>query len=274
MEQARLNFDATTESEVFAYYTTRARQMAYHGYVWSKHLIPFSGGFITHFEFNGRTFASFFVTADQRGRGSSNEALDVINGAPVITMPDCNIERYLNVKRVTYTCVTGIHDTEEYKMIEQHYGDRRARRSGMLMMNHIDEGLTIMNRCGASRVAQQAYAIHPLIQDDGDLYDNIQNVAARAHPMAVAYALEYRNIANAYLSHKTVDVIALSPLPAVNAMLVADKVQNRKDFELYHKDTHARSSVLDAYFKRWLERLGVSEEAYQSHVGFLKDCHG
>jgi hypothetical protein len=47
-------------------------------------------------------------------------------------------------------------------------------------------------------------------------------------------------------------------------MLIADKIRNRKDFELYHKSTHERSKELDMYFKIWLGTLGVNEERYQA----------
>jgi hypothetical protein len=46
-------------------------------------------------------------------------------------------------------------------------------------------------------------------------------------------------------------------------MLIADKIQNRKDFELYHKDIHERSDELKQYFFNWLWRLGVWEGNYQ-----------
>ena len=49
----------------------------------------------------------------------------------------------------------------------------------------------------------------------------------------------------------------------VNTMLIADKIQNRKDFELYHEKTHERSIELKEYFSNWLERLGVTEDVYQ-----------
>lgn len=48
--------------------------------------------------------------------------------------------------------------------------------------------------------------------------------------------MEYRSTANNYLSFKSAtEQIKLSPITDVNHMLVADKVQNRKDFEIYHK---------------------------------------
>jgi hypothetical protein len=52
-------------------------------------------------------------------------------------------------------------------------------------------------------------------------------------------------------------------------MLIADKVQNRKDFELYHEATHPRSKELAMYFRLWLEKLGVSEENYQQYKEWL-----
>jgi hypothetical protein len=57
--------------------------------------------------------------------------------------------------------------------------------------------------------------------------------------------------------------IPLSPLAAVNTMLVADKIQNRKDFLAQHRANHPRAAELDRYFRLWLERLGVSEETFE-----------
>ena len=52
-------------------------------------------------------------------------------------------------------------------------------------------------------------------------------------------------------------------------MLIADKIQNRKDFQLYHLGTHTRSEQLDQYFKNWLEKLEVSEDFYNETKSFL-----
>jgi hypothetical protein len=53
-------------------------------------------------------------------------------------------------------------------------------------------------------------------------------------------------------------------------MLIADKVQNKADFDLYHRGTHPESAKLEMYFDNWLRRLGVGAQAYQSLVGFAK----
>ena len=85
--------------------------------------------------------------------------------------------------------------------------------------------------------------------------------------------MEYRNIANAHLSHRKIfylDEIKLSPLKIVNDMLIADKIQNRKDFEIYHKNRHKRSEELDCYFRDWLRRLSISEDVYNKIKEILK----
>jgi hypothetical protein len=165
-------------------------------------------------------------------------------------------------------------DDPAYELIRRFYGERRARRSGVRLMNHIDEGLRILDALGAPLEAKRAFCLHPLVQADEDL---VRALAAdgllRApglDPVAVALALEYRSVANEYLSKREVrslEEIRLSPLAEVNAMLVADKVQNRRDFERFHRDTHPRSAELARYFENWLRRLGISEERYRELVG-------
>lgn len=159
---------------------------------------------------------------------------------------------------------------EEYEMIVKFYGTRTAARSGVPLINHIHEGLELLLQLGASRDAMRAYCLHPLLQSDIDLATNVDSFYwCHVVPSVLILAMEYRNIANQYLSHRTIsDIseISLSPLPQVNLMLVADKVQNRKDFLVYHYGTHARSDVLDQYFKNWLSRLQISDTDYHHLV--------
>ena len=133
-------------------------------------------------------------------------------------------------------------------------------------MRHIDHGLKILHHIGASERAQRAYCLHPLVQADSDLAANISRLRDLTDDVEViALALEYRNIANSTLSTRMItgaSEIPLSPLPEVNAMLVADKVQNRKDFIIHHRGEHPRSDALDRYFRLWLERLGIAEARF------------
>lgn len=155
----------------------------------------------------------------------------------------------------------------EYDLIVAHYGDRRAERSQVLLINHIDEGLIILDRIGASTLAKRAFCLHPLLQSDADLAANLEYVVSAVMmdwggPAVIALAIEYRSVANEYLAHCVVRAggIRLSPLEDVNDMLIADKVQNRKDFERYHATTHKNRLRLEEYFNQWCKVLGVDDQ--------------
>ena len=145
----------------------------------------------------------------------------------------------------------------EYKLITEYYGDRVANRSQLPLINHINEGLVILTEIGASEQARKAFCLHPLLQNDNDLIKNYLMVTTHCEAYTVMLVMEYRSVANKYLSDKVnmTTSISLSPLTEVNDMLIADKVQNYKDFTTYHKNTHPRSGELDLYFRRWLNTL-------------------
>lgn len=165
---------------------------------------------------------------------------------------------------------------KHYLAIAEFYGDQTAARSGVPLICHVHEGLTLLDVAGAPLAAKEAFCLHPLLQDDAALAAAMRTGSVfqrwRPDPVPVALAMEYRRVANAYLSHHCEadgDPIALSPLDEVNQMLVADKVQNRKDFERYHRGSHPHSGRLEVYFRNWLRRLGVSEAEYADRVSLL-----
>ena len=163
----------------------------------------------------------------------------------------------------------------EYEAVAEFYGARKARRSDVPLMQHVDQGLTILQALGASERAQRAYCLHPLLQADGDLAETSERGVGTLtdDPAELVLAIEYRNIANATLSPRLIasaDDIPLSPLDEVNDMLRADKVQNWKDFVRHHKGTHPRSVELERYFRLWHSRLGLS----QARVAALVELAG
>lgn len=152
-----------------------------------------------------------------------------------------------------------------YNAIALHYGDKRTKRSGVLLMDHIDQGLTILRAIGATVFAQAGFCLHPILQANKDLTDFWYSAKIRyLEPRAILLAMEYRSAANRWLlpDGPPPRMVLVSPLDDVRNMLIADKVQNRKDFELYHKATHEKSAELDAYFKGWLDNLLVPEHRY------------
>lgn len=167
-----------------------------------------------------------------------------------------------------------------YSAISKFYGDKTAKRSGVRLMNHIDEGLKVFELIcqDDDHHGQMAYCIHPIIQSTNDL---IREMSEETYfgkfgipPKVLMLAMEYRSTANMFLSYK-VDKLTdtelhtiknrCAKMPSLRSMLIVDKVQNYKDFELYHKDTHERSDELTRYFDRWLEILCVSQKTYKRY---------
>ena len=156
-----------------------------------------------------------------------------------------------------------------YRAVSDFYEGKFAARTGLRYMNHIDEGLYVLDAIGAGRAAQQAYCLHPLFQSDPDIAKVTLDLAAQFEKWPLVLVTEYRHIANSYSSRKVIESlekIRVSPLEEVRQMLIADKIQNFKDFELYHKATHPRSEYLNTYFSNWLQRLGVDTSFYRRMV--------
>lgn len=153
-------------------------------------------------------------------------------------------------------------------LIRQVYGDDVVKRSQVPLMNHIYEGITVLDHLGASEEAVCAYIVHPIFQNDQNLLavassnDALEYVKLPAR--VVLLAMEYRKTANACLpAHKQNGVVTRpkkSVLEEVNDMLIADKIQNKKDFMVYHYGTHSYSGVLYQYFNNWLKELGINQE--------------
>lgn len=162
--------------------------------------------------------------------------------------------------------------------ITEYYGDKRAARSGVPYIQHIHEGLIVMDRIGASERAMQAYCVHPIVQSDDALVDYLrirpESQLAPVHVYkltfsAIVLAMEYRRAANSYLSFDKSSDYCGTPLSEVKDMLIADKVQNHKDFLRYHADTHPRHAELRTYFLNWMTILQIEEPTYQAHVAAI-----
>lgn len=149
-------------------------------------------------------------------------------------------------------------DLECYEIISKFYSDRTAKRSGVRLMNHIDEGLVILWSLQLKTGSYGGWCLHPIVQNNEKI-----EIPIRLREADIAATI-YSHKANAYLCRKENDWIKtvkdlrvlLGHIPdTIKMYLIADKLQNRKDFELYHKGTHERSYELTKYFDLWLEYL-------------------
>jgi hypothetical protein len=164
----------------------------------------------------------------------------------------------------------------EYQAIREHYADRVARISGVALMQQVEEGLIILGALDASEDAMRAFCLRPLFQTDENLVRYGQDFmdAVDCSPSVILLVMEYRSRANAWLSEKVhrpsagqqhvvaKGLPAAGPLEAVADMLIADKVQGRKEFIRHLRGRHARSDELDLYFELWLQALDVDHEEY------------
>lgn len=270
----RFDPDIAAVAETVGYFERRAVQMLHDdadwtwsgvvtplvrdGAVWGSETVMHGAG--------GAPFVSVYVLAGHRGRGHLRRHAGARPaGQRYVTTPGCEIYDVLARLAPDTLLAAPISGSPAYRAIERRYGDVRAERSGVFYMNHIDEGLRVLHRwLGASVAAQQAWCLHPLVQGDEDLRrSHDEGALAGFSPAIVTLALEYRNIANAFLSRMEdhpgfadAGRITRSPLAEVDAMLVADKVQNCKDFRRWHGTSHPRAARLERYFLQWLAALG------------------
>lgn len=268
----RLNPDADTLEAIAAYFAARAVQGLWEGYRWEGTTEPLAdtdgavwGARTYSVDPAGMRRVSVYVRASARGRGHLSRYL-AAHRDPVVTAPDCDLQALLARRGIDTAVVGAFAQTREYRAVAAEFDGVAARRSGVPYMHHIDEGLAVLRDLGAPEAAWRAWCLHPRVQADAALAEAYPRIAALTDdPRVLCLAMEYRNVANAYLSHRTVHdpaEVALGPLPEVHAMLTADKVQNAKDFVLHHRGTHPRSAALEAYFKTWHARLGVTREDF------------
>jgi hypothetical protein len=142
-----------------------------------------------------------------------------------------------------------------FEVISEFYGDSKAERSQVLLINHITEGLAILDMIQASQTAKDAFCFHPIVQCNVLGFDYLKDYAS------YYLAVEYSKKANDYLCCKDTDYVSsnedifdlVGPMSKdCRDMLIADKMQNRKDFTIHHLGSHKRSIELNSYFDKWL----------------------
>ena len=268
----RLPHHADTIGQVLQYYETRAKQFLHEGFQWEGH-VSWAPGYEgracqTTFHLRGEeSYRSYYVLQSARGQGIMT---DLVQRGSILTTRSCGIESLLRRSNAKYRMIGPLLDSVEYRLIECWYADRVAERTQLFLMNHIDEGMAVMRLVGAGDQALRAFCLHPLLQNDADLsanFDRVQSALTdvRDGAVTIAYAMEYRSVANAYLARASIPPtgIRLSPIKAVNDMLRGDKVQNRRDFSrTCHATTHKDRDRLAEYFREWCHRLGVSEDRF------------
>lgn len=281
----RFDPHARTHADAATYLTERAIQLLKHGFVLRSlerrelgvvaiwELTKFKGNpdMESAVRLHGTQYTSLYLLEQHRGAGLYRKLVKE-EALPVLTHVECGLAPYLAAHHIPFVVAS---ECPEYGQVLGMYGDHHAMRSKVWYMRHIDEGLAVLLYHGGHEMAHgpvgQAFCLHPLVQKDRDLMAHWKSI--QTTPDVMALAMEYRSVANRALVHHPLPItssITLSTLAEVNHMLVADKIQNRKDFYIHHFGSHPRSMELERYFKLWLGRLQVFEETYQAWVGALR----
>lgn len=100
-----------------------------------------------------------------------------------------------------------------------------------------------------------AYCLHPILQSDEAFNQNYTLDFSGIPTASLLLAAEYRRVANSYLSKDKIEDFVGFTNEKIKQMLLADKIQNERDFAIYHEGTHPRSSELRTYFDNWLNVL-------------------
>lgn len=275
----RLPRIATTLEEATQYFATRARQMLPYDVAWTESVSEYEFGYVTYFNYSGKIVAG--IVQNSTSAVTCYEVMSFIDNTDTKYFFDFGGQiGHAGMGKKFFDIPSFAHHSQ-YRAVERFYGETRAERSGVLKMNHIDEALAIISRAASYMSeyedadvlhAMTAFCLHPMFQGDTDLVKTADErvfLAEECHPIDLVYVMEYRSVANEYLSHRHIDDyshIRLSPLKEVNLMLIGDKVQNYKDFVTYHQATHPRARELSEYFQNWLDRLGVNAGLYHKLI--------
>jgi hypothetical protein len=288
--------DERAKKKLALYYRNRAKQILFRGWDWDGNITYHEWGCETRitFRFTKDEAASAIVYQDYKGRGIYKnwvKSLDV----PLVYFYECNEvssfvsvkkdEKFFNIAKGSVkiaqnaTIFNRNYDYEYYgngfisddtyialDIAYYFYLNKNAKRSGLPYIFHIWEGIRILQELGADEKTIAAWCIHPLVQSDED-FDREMNshclISNFVSGQVLFLALEYRHWANSHLSHMPSKIPSFGHRDEIRKMLIADKVQNRKDFEKHLKGREdVKSFTLDSYYKEWFKALGIFESQY------------
>lgn len=163
-----------------------------------------------------------------------------------------------------------------FQQISRYYGATTTKRTKLPWINHIIEGVVLIHQLNGSEPAADAFCWHPLIQSDDTYLETLAEIQRyynlNTSGDALINALGYRDAANRWLRGVVTkdNQPKKHPLEDVNIMLMADKIQNRKDFEANEKLFSVEdASSLHYYFDCWFTTLGITPEIYVDQTARL-----
>jgi len=167
-----------------------------------------------------------------------------------------------------------------YGLVDWFYGDKHARRSGLPLIKHIKDGVRILRAINASEDAILAFIVHPIFQRDEEFHIYLDNpsIADCCSKKTIALAIEYRNVANRFLSNRLTSITEeeldcvkaqCEATPDIKSMLIADKIQNYSDMRSYNRGL-PNYIILEDYFLTWFELLEIDDPRREELCGLTR----
>lgn len=261
----------STHEEAKAYYLNRAIQMnSANCILKSLKSLPF--GVEAYFHYEGKQCRSLFILDQYKGNNFFDTWMNS-SDVPYLVASKCSkMLDFLCQRNYDFILLENPYHNKCYEIISSAYENKKANRSGMFYMNHIDEGLKILDAyclISGPRISE-AWSVHPIVQGDLELNAAVRTgLINEIRSDVLCLAMEYRSWANAHLSSHPSKVPSYGTLSETRYLLIADKIQNRKDFDLYLKGRIPNSERLEEYFKEWFDVLNISEHAYHDVTHLL-----
>lgn len=141
------------------------------------------------------------------------------------------------------------HSGPYKRVVEFYQGGNEFTSTGVPKINHIDEGLAILEYLETETHTQEAWCLHPLLQGDKELLDYGWHSTRGVTGYAIVLAMEYRATANAFLCTPETDRYTQEDmpkivLPEVKPMLIADKISNMRNLVKYNRGTSVTGNSL------------------------------
>jgi hypothetical protein len=253
-----INYNAETIEDAKEYLKYRYKQLLKFGYSVRDEIVVEDNSIVTLYNDpnNEGFWGSVYVLKQYRGKQIFLKRLQQFMIA-VVTLEECGLEEYLLSRKINHKV---LRHSKAYKLIQNEYKYDVTKRSGVPLIYHIDEGGAILKKINSSDVVKNAYYLHPLLQSDEMFNKNKGNSFEGVGYEPLILAVEYRRVANSYLSTMDISDFVGFSCNEVKQMLIADKIQNYKDFMKYHYGKHRRSEELYQYFNNWFELLDINYE--------------
>ena len=266
-------------SAIQNYFEGRAPQLLWNGYKPMHVVETADGGFATWSGY-GKTFITPYLYLECRANGKYKNFCRAVC-IPVLTIDDCGLGSYLTRHEIDHIEVTL---PPEYRLIEEYYAGKSAKRTGLPYMRHIDDGLRILRAMSELRdyetvedqrqwmqesveawyknrfeLLTRTFCVHPIYQDNNPEWRHKHLDIGGAKDAELCH--KYASYVNSYLPAHVDRANCPRCLRGSDlwALLVADKLQNYADFNANaNKFSTDETAQLQAYFTDWFAALKIT----------------